>query len=80
MKKSYVKPQVCFESFLLSASIAVDCGIRNPLLSENAQCAFDDNGKRVFLSVENGCRYEPDNNFKYCYDNPGGALKIFNSR
>ncbi len=76
MKKSYVKPQVYFENFQLSASIAAQCDIRNPLHAQNL-CALED---RSFM-LDGICDYPPDEtSSKPCYDIPTSGNKIFNSR
>lgn len=54
MKKSYVKPQVYFEDFQLSASIAGDCKdyIQNPT---EGTCGYIMVGMTIFLETVSGC-------------------------
>lgn len=55
MKKTYVKPQVYFEDFQLSASIAGDCTGDNkiPLNHSKESCTYEMPGAgRYFLQTE----------------------------
>ena len=78
MKKPYVKPEVYFENFELSANIATGCG--RPLGHTRDTCRdiFGGNAEFVFDSRENGCAWIPDTN-DYCYHNPLDATKLFTS-
>ncbi|MBQ8830714.1 MAG: hypothetical protein IJ017_03860 [Oscillospiraceae bacterium] len=55
MKKVYNKPQIMFESFILSTNIAGDCEVDTDLKS-NDDCGLDFSGKVVFLDTMNGCK------------------------
>lgn len=80
MKKTYVKPQVYFESFQLSANIAAGCGPTTKLATEQAQCGFDDgSGKIIFLQDITGCAYGQDEGSNsICYHTFEGN-KLFTS-
>lgn len=76
MKKEYKKPELLFDSFELSTSIAVGCGIITKLPSEGS-CGYNDNGQIIFTSSLTGCEYE--GNDKICYDVPFDSNKLFSS-
>lgn len=80
MKKTYVKPQVYFESFQLSANIAAGCGTITKLATEQAQCGFDDgSGSTIFIQGYTGCSYGPDEDSgSICYHTFEGN-KLFTS-
>ena len=54
MKKTYVKPQVYFEDFQLSASIAGDCIGDNkiPLNHSKEVCTYKEGGMTYFIATE----------------------------
>ena len=55
MKKSYVKPQVCFESFQLSASIAAPCAPGFRIGPTQGTCTYDASGMVLFLTSMDAC-------------------------
>ena len=61
MKKSYVKPQVYFEDFQLSASIAGDCTGDNKISLNHSKisCTYVVPGMGTYF-VENVCTNPPD--------------------
>lgn len=75
MKKQYVKPELYFENFELSANIATLCAntsIKKPIL-------FGE--KSIFIDVI-GCKdpVTPDDpNSGYCYHNPTEEKSLFAS-
>lgn len=78
MKKTYMKPEVYFENFELSANIATGCGWS----IEHAQghCwkgieSFQD--LNIFLDAPT-CKSTPDEN-GLCYHNSSDATRIFTS-
>ena len=82
MKKKYFKPQIMFDSFELSESIAVQCSA----ISRQAPglCAVElDKGLDLYLfydSVTYGCTVTtPDENDKICYDVPNDTRNVFSS-
>ena len=79
MKKSYVKPQVYFEDFQLSASIAAGCEVINTLHAEN-QCGFNDGVEVIYLTQEI-CDYVQDDGAdgKICYHMPDQSNNLFTS-
>lgn len=87
MKKSYVKPQVFFESFQLSADIAGNCGAsykNNDNVTYRdliSGCGYTFNGKKVFVSQEQGCVYESQTGEEYgiCYHVPVAGDTLFAS-
>ena len=58
MKKTYVKPEVYFESFELSASIADNCGKPLNLNQNTCKDIFGDYGENVFS--QGNCVINPD--------------------
>lgn len=78
MKKTYVKPEVYFENFELSANIATGCG--RPLGHTKDACRdiFGGNADIVFGSSQDGCGWIPDTN-DFCYHNPSDAQILFTS-
>lgn len=58
MKKTYVKPEIMFESFTLSTNIAGDCEVKTYTPSNNS-CGLEFTGVgTVFLDTMNGCQTE----------------------
>lgn len=74
MKKTYVKPQVLFESFELSANIAGGCG--KPLNHGMVDCQPLP-GVSLFLD-KGTCQYTPDEN-GLCYQTSTDENRIFAS-
>lgn len=74
MKKTYVKPEVCFESFQLSANIATGC--TDPLNHTMETCQ-PINGVQLFLDTS-ACDSTPDEN-GLCYQTVTDATRIFTS-
>ena len=74
MKKTYVKLQVLFESFELSANIAGGCG--KPLNHGMDDCQPIP-GKNLFLD-NTTCQFTPEEN-GLCYQTTTDETKIFTS-
>lgn len=75
MKKTYVKPELSFESFELSASIASGCGAKT--YHSDVTCSpFP--GEKVFTSFEGGCETFPDDK-GLCYQMATDADRLFAS-
>lgn len=82
MKKTYVKPEVYFESFELSANIAAGCGAgyKGKVNSHDIHsCGYVYNGEAIFSPGV--CFYETQDGKEYglCYDIPNADNKIFAS-
>ena len=83
MKKVYSKPEVMFESFALSTSIA-GCAFETNLPSLEASCGYVTTGGfgtiTVFVSEPN-CTYVPPNGEygNICYHNPTAENGLFGS-
>lgn len=78
MKKTYVKPQVYFESFQLSANIAGGCS----LISQLAEhvCPITDKELGITYFAKEICEYTaPGDNDEPCYDIPSDATHVFTS-
>ena len=68
MKKAYKKPQLYFESFQLSASIAATCSL---IINVNgSMCPVTDPGLGItYYADTNMCSYTPGpGDIKICYD------------
>lgn len=74
MKKSYVKPQVYFENFQLSANIASGCG--KPLNHTKEACQ-PISGMNLFLIADN-CDCTPDD-AGLCYQSATDGTRLFTS-
>ncbi|MBE6919467.1 MAG: hypothetical protein E7469_07270 [Ruminococcaceae bacterium] len=90
MKKTYTKPEISFESFLMSTNIAGDCEIRANTNTNYNTCGHVYGDKILFGTDLGGClRYEGKNqlinpgsgltNDSFCYHTPTEASNIFNS-
>lgn len=79
MKKQYSAPEILFEDFSLSSSIAAGCEfIANS--AENV-CGYRDvDGGMLFVTGVTGCVFhEPDTNDSLCYHVPNEYANIFTS-
>ena len=81
MKKAYLKPEIIFEDFTLSESIAGDCDtiVNN---STRGVCAYvTRTGLNVFMSSIDACSTtEDDGDYNgFCYHNPIESQNLFNS-
>lgn len=81
MKKSYVKPYVCYENFQLSASIAGSCA--DGVITKNPQrdtCGIPLYGEKVLFTAEAGfCTTTPQEAGTPCYDVPYDYSRYFGS-
>lgn len=79
MKKQYTAPDILFEDFSLSESIAAGCEFINKNLAEGS-CGYPTRNGVVFMESVSGCKYhEPDTNDSLCYHVPNEYANIFNS-
>lgn len=88
MKKAYVKPEIFFEDFSLSSSIAANCEYKVGSPTEGV-CALVGSGNiRVFDIAADGtqCEYapglfdQPDDMWDgFCYHVPTSEANMFNS-
>lgn len=79
MKKQYVKPELYFENFELSANIATLCG--NKVGHTDTTCYYEiTGGERIFNGGEcNVDAISPDGKDTYCYHNPSDLNRLFAS-
>ena len=85
MKKTYTKPEIMFEDFTLTTSIASNCEIKTHTPSVNT-CGVNASGINVFITNMTGCGDfpVPDNGGgdgeygNICYHVPYGE-NLFNS-
>lgn len=81
MKKTYTKPEIMFESFILSTSIAA-CDKDTGLPSRDI-CGMQFGDDIIFTSgisqCDSGLPVPDDGHYGFCYHNPEGALMLFAS-
>ena len=79
MKKSYVKPQVLFEDFRLSADIAGNCKVITKNYNEAGECGLGTvKEDTVFVENWSGCAWGPFDD-SVCYHNPTDLNRLFSS-
>ena len=88
MKKTYTKPEISFESFLMSTNIANDCDFKTSQQAKGT-CGYKPSdrwvGPNVFISSATGCGATyPDGVYAdgtdtVCYHNPTDTTNLFNS-
>lgn len=82
MKKTYSKPEIMFESFTMSTSIAAGCDDKVTTYAAD-QCGIPWEGsvENIFLVGISGCKkqYEADGWGGICYHNPSDTTNLFNS-
>ena len=83
MRKQYSKPEIMFEDFSLSESIAAGCNviIPEPVSDECGWPLEGSNNKVMFLVSMNGCNRQVDDNINngFCYHVPVDGSMLFNS-
>lgn len=82
MKKNYSAPEILFEDFTISTSIATNCEEKSDL--QNArECGFKWGKFVIFINSTTGCSKEVvDGDSKYnglCYHVPEADYNLFNS-
>lgn len=79
MKKVYEKPEIVFESFSLSTSIAGDCEVKTHTPAA-MECAYgeDDFGQPIFVEAAQVCVSKVQENDTLCY-HVFEANSLFNS-
>lgn len=81
MKKHYEAPEILFEDFSLSSSIALNCQeiIGNP--TQDACAYITRTGLHIFMSSMDVCTTtEDDGEYNgFCYHNPESGIALFNS-
>lgn len=82
MKKTYSKPEIFFENFSLSTSIAGNCDVIIGLPSQFACGIPDENGTGSTIFSSGNCTFPGDENTmydKFCYHVPSDGSQLFNS-
>lgn len=80
MKKNYVKPQIIFESFELSSSIAAGCALLSTPQAEYVCPVTDPEFGYTIFSSGGICDYSaPGDNDQICYDVPLAGTNVFES-
>ena len=77
MKKQYVKPEMYFEDFELSTSIA-SCSPGYKVNSAMGVCTHPIGGKNVFVSNP-PCETTPQDDGEICYHNAQDGSRYFSS-
>lgn len=83
MKKTYVKPDILFESFSMSESIALNCEVIVPGPTQD-KCGYayeGGGGATIFIDATTGCTVPtPDSESNgFCYHVPIESNNLFNS-
>lgn len=79
MKKEYKKPELLFDSFELSVSIATGC-VGTPVGPTENTCGIGFGPYTLFLDGISGCADKvEDGHNGYCYHVPNDTNKLFNS-
>jgi len=80
MKKSYSKPEIAYESFATSTSIAIGCELITPMPSYDEYCGYPIQGTVVFVEGAQ-CKNKPQNGEYngFCYHVPNEYNNLFNS-
>ena len=77
MKKSYIKPEINFDSFGISSNFASACQYSPDSVNYDA-CGYTIHGKTIFVSSAHGCKYvSPDGTYGICYYVPTGDSNVF---
>ena len=83
MKKAYTKPDIMFEDFSLSESIASGCEIiLDTQARGNCGYAYEGGfGSTLFIDDSTGCDVPTmdDKNNGFCYHDPLSSIILFNS-
>lgn len=84
MKKTYTKPEILFESFSFSGSIAGDCEVIVPT-PNSGTCGYQPEGLnyKIFINGVSECMagqvINDDVSNGFCYHNPITTNNLFNS-
>lgn len=83
MKKAYLKPEIVFEDFSLSTSIAAGCEVIVPT-PHSGTCGYayeGGGGDTIFVTDVTGCgiKIDDDSNNGFCYHVPIESNSLFNS-
>ena len=84
MKKTYAKPQIAFESFIMSTNIAGDCETPFVTTATRTTCYIPGSGGMKLFATDGTnalCNaYPPDGMHNgLCYHNPSDDANLFNS-
>ena len=81
MKKAYSKPQIVFESFVLSRSIASGCEFISGNYSDASSCTFTDPKTKWNIFINSQCEIGSDTleDGDICYHVSTEDRTIFNS-
>lgn len=80
MRKAYSKPEIVFESFAMSTSIAAGCELDTPLPTYEESCGYPIRGGNVFLEGPQCTSVPQDGMYDgYCYHVPVETNNLFNS-
>ena len=81
MRKAYVKPEIFFEDFSLSTSIA-SCAVVTSAPNEGQLCGYApaEGWDPIFADTTKGCvSITPEGENTLCYDVPTDSPNLFNS-
>ena len=82
MKKQYKKPVFCIERFVLTQTIAHNCGenldFSMGTLKDKSSCGWIVGGIELFINPTI-CDYPMDEFLGVCYNAPAGGYNVFQS-
>ena len=80
MKKTYTKPEISFESFLMSTNIAGECELDTKMPTADKGCGYPTRGGVVFVEGTQCTTYPQDGLYNgFCYHVPTEYSNLFNS-
>lgn len=80
MKKTYVKPQIAYESFQLSTSIATNCVLLGSTAAQYVCPVHDDELELTYFAESTAlCDVVPANGMNPCYDVSSPSMTVFSS-
>ena len=79
MKKSYIKPEIAFESLAITANISSGCTLLGTNSAEYVCPVIDEESGWTLFSNYANCMYVASTNDTICYDIPIAKSNVFSS-
>lgn len=80
MKKTYIKPQIAYESFQLSTSIATGCALLGSVSAQYVCPVTDPELELTYFAESTAlCDVVPANGMNPCYDTSAENWMVFSS-
>lgn len=78
--KKYVKPDLFYENFQLTSSVAKNCGTMVGFTSQTCKMELDEDGlPNTFLFAGDNCDIDYRHYDRYCYETGNASMQLFNS-